>query len=162
MPLQTTLLLCTAYAASLHLVGLTRAAHYFSFDRRHNVVRSVERKGVKGWWLAWWGLVVVWPLPVYFLPLLVRSINGDHGMKVTSVEDGIGGFSTSTGSVVGIAFGGKGHIEGRVTVTMLLAVLAAHKVVLTCAESLFAHMITKTPVLESLSAPDGPAEGHDC
>jgi hypothetical protein len=40
-----------------------------------------------------------------------------------------------------------------VSVTVLLAVLAAHKVFLTCAESLLAHMITKTPVLDSLSAP---------
>lgn len=51
---------------------------------------------------------------------------------------------------------GKQGSGASVSVTLLLAVLAAHKVLLTCAESMLAHMITKTPVLESLDAPEGP------
>jgi hypothetical protein len=97
---QTSCLLCVAYASSLHLVGITRAAHFFSIDRSHGAVRSVERAGVKGWWLAWWGLLVVWPLPVYFLPLLVAKLNA---------EDASGGLASS---------GFDGAMDGRESLLM--------------------------------------------
>jgi hypothetical protein len=118
-------------------------------------VRSVERAGVKGWWLAWWGLLVVWPLPVYFLPLLVAKLNaGSLSGGASTYDDALGG---RISGIMQRVEGGMPYLGRGVSVTVLLAVLAAHKVFLTCAESVFAHMITKTPVLDSLSAPpDGP------
>lgn len=119
---QTSLMLCVSYAASLHLLALTRAAHYFSFDEEHRAVRSVARAGVKGWWLCWWAMVWLWPCPVYFIPLLLvqRSSSDEAGDDVAGVS-----------------------------VTLLLWVVAVHAVVLTFAESVFAHMLTKTPMLDS-------------
>jgi hypothetical protein len=155
--LQTSCLLCVAYASSLHLVGITRAAHFFSLDRSHGAVRSVERAGVKGWWLAWWALLCIWPLPIYCLPLLVAKLNAVDALG-NLVADGssLGG---RTGIKIWTPASRDGGVGGGVSVTVLLAVLAAHNVLLTCAESVFAHMITKTPVLDSLSASrDGPRD----
>ena len=159
--MQTSCLLCVAYASSLHLVGVTRAAHFLSIDRSHGAVRSVESAGVKGWWLAWWGLLVVWPLPVYFLPLLVAKLNAEdaYGVSNSSAYDEAMGGRDSL--LMRSVEGGLPYLGRGVSVTVLLAVLAAHKVLLTCAESVFAHMITKTPVLESLNAPDGPDDAAD-
>jgi hypothetical protein len=64
-------------------------------------------------------------------------------------------------STVAGASGGAGESGWSVSVTLLLAVLAGHAAVLTCAESLFAHKITKTPVLEGLSAPSGPEDDSE-
>jgi hypothetical protein len=108
----------------------------------------VERAGVKGWWLAWWLLLCVWPLPVYLLPLLVRRLNAASA----PLPDSHGKLGRDAMQL------GEGSSGVSVSVTLLLAVLAAHKVLLTCAESLFAHMVTKTPVLQSLDAPEGPQD----
>jgi len=158
--LQTTLMLCVSYAASLHLLALTRAAHYFSLSTEHHTVRSVERAGVKGWWLGWWTMVLLWPVPVYFLPLLVRSLNSSGPDEVWQQ-----GFQQEAGwrrivlPGVSAVLHHKDGSTAHVGVTLLLCVLAAHAVVLTCSESLFAHMLTKTPVLEGLTAPE--PEGED-
>jgi hypothetical protein len=165
-------MLCTAYAASLHLVAITRAAHYFSLDSRHSAVRSVERAGVKGWWLAWWAVLAAWPVSIYFLPLLIKRLNGSN-VGAWTVWGGLIGSRMGVeggGGLIGSRMGGEGGggligsrmgVEGGggVGVTLLLGALAAHNVLWTCSESLFAHMLTKTPVIESLTA---PAEGAEC
>jgi hypothetical protein len=133
---------CTSYAASLHLLALIRAAHFFSLDGRHKAVASVERAGVKRWWVAWWLMLWCWPLPVYFLPWLVRHAN-EEGASLSWVTAGSGGDVSAGGGSVGVS------------VSLLLGLLAAHAVVLTCCESLFAHLITKTPVVSA--APEAPS-----
>jgi hypothetical protein len=130
-------------------VATTRAAHYFSLDSSHSAVRSVERAGVKGWWLAWWAVLAAWPVPIYFLPLLIKRLDGSNI-----------GAGTVWGRLERSRIGVEGG--GGFGVTLLLGLLAAHNVLWTCSESLFAHMLTKTPVIESLTAPDGPAEGVEC
>jgi hypothetical protein len=71
---------------------------------------------------------------------------------------GDGSLTGAGGTTGGTAAGTSGW---SVSVTLLLAVLAGHAVLLTCAESLFAHKITKTPVLEGVGEPTGPEEGRD-
>jgi hypothetical protein len=104
----------------------------------------------KGWWLACQAqhqLLCVWPLPVCFLPLQSAKQNA------ANVHERV------------ISVGGRlGDENIRKVVTALVVSeydrVAAVKVLLTCAAStvsLLAHMITKTPVLDSLrNAPDGP------
>lgn len=144
-------MLCTAYAASLHLLALIRAAHYFSFQKDHSAVRSVEAAGVKGWWMAWWAGLLLWPLPVYFVPLLIRYCNGQEH-DVDALQPHTAAVVSQAVPLPGVTAGGNAF--PGVTVTMLLGGLAAHAVTLTCAESVFAHLITKTPAVQGLDASD--------
>ena len=102
-------------------------------------------------------MVVLWPMPVYFLPLLVRALNQPSEGAVWSR---LWGFVSGTEAPQGV---GGVMIEpgSSVSVTVLLCVLATHAVVLTCSESFFAHMLTRTPVLEGLHAADGDDEGQE-
>jgi hypothetical protein len=179
--LQTSLLLCITYAFSLHMLAAIRGAHYFGLQPEHRAVRSVSKAGVKGWWMGWWVMLALWPVPVYFLPLLIRSVNGTEpthpgedddknasSLMFRSVADvgaaffaaeGINGAAAAAAAaaVAGSGGGGvKGLLDNGVSVTLLLALLAGHAVVLTLSESLFAHMVTKTPLVGGMDAPEGP------
>eukprot|EP00879_Flechtneria_rotunda_P011350 GHRR01011855.1.p1 GENE.GHRR01011855.1~~GHRR01011855.1.p1 ORF type:complete len:380 (+),score=62.77 GHRR01011855.1:1448-2587(+) len=142
-PFEESLMLCVAYAASLHLMALIRAAHYFSLDPSHSIVKFQQRQGVMHWWNAWWGVLWLWPIPIYFIPLGIRRINNKasnhHNNYTVDFSD-----SYNMGSIVASATDGW----QPVTVTHLLITLAAHALMLTCVESLLAHKITKTPVLQ--------------
>jgi hypothetical protein len=70
---------------------------------------------------------------------------------------GINGAAAAAAAVAGSGGGGvKGLLDNGVSVTLLLALLAGHAVVLTLSESLFAHMVTKTPLVGGMDAPEGP------
>eukprot|EP00882_Tetradesmus_deserticola_P008029 GHRQ01008458.1.p1 GENE.GHRQ01008458.1~~GHRQ01008458.1.p1 ORF type:complete len:479 (+),score=171.28 GHRQ01008458.1:521-1957(+) len=137
-PFDTSLLLCVSYGFSLHMLAAIRGAHYFGLEPEHRAVRSVTRAGVKAWWVGWWVMLLLWPVPVYFLPLLIRDVNG-----------------LEAGGVFG-SFGLSGWLGDGVSVTLLLSLLAGHSVLLTLSESLFAHMVTKTPLVGGMDAPEGP------
>lgn len=154
--MQTTLMLCTSYAAALHLLGLARAAHYWSLNAQHGTVRAVERAGVRGWWLGWWAMIVLWPLPVYGLPLLVEWLN--NGRKFNNAS---GWWRLVAGQQFVAVVGAGGEDAHPFGVSLLLWALAAHATTLVCCESLFAHMLTKTPVLEALGGTGGDSDNQE-
>jgi hypothetical protein len=62
-------LLLVSYAAGLHLLALVRGTHYFTLDQGHVVVLLAKRLRVVGMFGLWWALLVLWPLPLYFIAL---------------------------------------------------------------------------------------------
>ncbi|WIA14454.1 hypothetical protein OEZ85_002979 [Tetradesmus obliquus] len=194
-PLDTSLMLCIAYGFSLHMLAAIRGAHYLGLEPQHRAVRAVSRAGVKGWWLGWWLMLGLWPLPVYLLPLLIWWLNGPaatagaasaggNGMysapclegERVAVAASIGG-SRFTGcsdadslmqqgsASLGLPMAGLLDSSGSISVTLLLSLLAGHAVLLVLTETLFAHMITKTPLVGGADGgndtPQGPAQEED-
>jgi hypothetical protein len=164
------------------MLATIRGAHYFGLQPQHRAVRSVSKAGVKGWWMGWWAMLWLWPLPVYCLPLLIRFVNGMEPTHPGEDDDGsrmhmnglmgvtgVTGLTAAGGVVAGAASvlpnlldgaeegqaGVGGLQDSGVSVTLLLALLAGHAVVLTLSESLFAHMVTKTPLFGGMDAPTG-------
>jgi hypothetical protein len=172
-------MLCIAYDFSLHMLAAIRGAHYFGLEPQHRAVRSVARAGVKGWWLGWWLMLLVWPVPVYMLPLLIRFLNGPAAeATAVAAAAAAGGAAVSNprsytaraaGTLGKVASGSFNQLlrpwrslqDSGVSVTLLLALLAGHAVVLTLSETLFAHMVTKTPLVGGMDAPEGPQGQED-
>jgi hypothetical protein len=157
------------------MLAAIRGAHYFGLQPEHRAVQSVSKAGVKGWWMGWWVMLALWPVPVYFFPLLIRFVNGtepthpgeDDDKNISSwmfgsvADDGAAksdavGFAGAAAAAGSGGRGLEGLLGNGVSVTLLLALLAGHAVVLTLSESLFAHMVTKTPLVGGMDAPEGP------
>ncbi|KAF6261942.1 hypothetical protein COO60DRAFT_1458844 [Scenedesmus sp. NREL 46B-D3] len=121
--------------------------------------------------MGWWAMLLLWPVPVYFLPLLIREVNepdaaaaGDAAPGFSLLESAL--HTANSNEVMGpggaAGAGGLGRpslpglLDDGVSATLLLLLLAGHAVVLTLSESLFAHKVTKTPLVRGMDAPEGP------
>jgi hypothetical protein len=67
--LQLIWLLLVSYAAGLHLLALVRGTHYFTLDQGHVIFLLAKRLRVVSMFSLWWALLLLWPLPMYFIAL---------------------------------------------------------------------------------------------
>jgi hypothetical protein len=68
------------YAASLHLMALIRGTHYFSLDESHAVRVLATKLRINNYFITWWIFLLLWPLPVYFIPFAeMKGTSGQGG-----------------------------------------------------------------------------------